>query len=160
MSLVILPESHVDHFAPLSLEDKTTIVATIVKAFKDRPLVEGFQLFTVEGPFPLPCELVGPVMGQEPVSESLVRYEARNGRSWPSRLVRREPVLTTLLTIVVGPHNGHPHVLYTAYPGPPAPREPQDPSLKGKELEESQTFWATHALTSNPNGCDGSNESE
>jgi len=146
MSLVILPESHVDHFAALSLQDKATIVATIMAAFKERPLVEGFQLFTIEGPFPLPCELVGPVMGQESVPESLVRYEARKGREWPSRLTQGEPVLTTKLTIVVGPHNGYPHVLYTAYPGLPAPREPQDPSLKPEEVEESRAFWSTHAL--------------
>jgi hypothetical protein len=41
-------------------------------------------------------------------------------------------------------------ILYTAFGGPAAPREPGDPSLDGNEagLAESKAFWAEHALSS------------
>jgi hypothetical protein len=45
-----------------------------------------------------------------------------------------------LVTIVCGPHDGA-LVLFTAYGGPEAPREPaDDPS------EKSRDFWSVHAL--------------
>jgi len=37
-------------------------------------------------------------------------------------------------------------VLYTAYGGPVAPREPFDRSLDEEAKAESEKFWAEHAL--------------
>ena len=54
------------------------------------------------------------------------------------------------MTVVAGPHDGHPCVLYTAYGGPIAPREPWDPALTdtlGIDLAASLTFWREHALS-------------
>lgn len=39
-------------------------------------------------------------------------------------------------------------ILYTAFGGPLAPREPGDPDLPAEERAESEAFWAEHALSS------------
>lgn len=72
-----------------------------------------------------------------------------------------------LVTVIAGPHTAcpaggactgatcadydshveHACVLYTAYGGPQAPREPGDPSIKSwEELVASREFWSQHAL--------------
>jgi hypothetical protein len=69
------------------------------------------------------------------------------------------PVRETRILTVIGGHlpvkdNG-PHavdssrcVLYTAFGGPMAPREPGDPSITDvDDLKESTLFWAQHALS-------------
>lgn len=99
----------------------------------------------------LECGLYGPIVGDEPVQEGAVYYAVRNGRKCASRImagVRREWVRPSrLITVVAGPHEGHPCVLYTSYGGPQAPREPGDLSLGTMEqILESRAFWAEHAL--------------
>ncbi len=137
--LTITAESHVDHVDPLHLD-------WIRERFADR---EGFFIETVEVPEALPplsCELVGPLAGSAPVPESEVCYRVRPGRGGPSRLVRRLPSLTRTLTVVAGPAGEAPCVLYTAYGGGAAPREPWDPSLDDAGRAESTRFWSEHAL--------------
>jgi hypothetical protein len=55
---------------------------------------------------------------------------------------------TRQLTIVAGPHGDEPCVLYTAYGGPEAPREPGDPDIPGHSARDAAAvFWADHALS-------------
>ena len=78
-----------------------------------------------------------------------VKYVVRPGRHHASRMCGGEckPLLVRTVTVIAGPHEGDPCVLYTAYGGPCAPREPGDPTIASwDELLESRSFWAKHAL--------------
>lgn len=79
----------------------------------------------------LTCALYGPAMGDAPVTEGII-LSMRGDRQWWSRLVPLPARETRLVTIVTGPHDDEPCVLYTAYGGPAAPREPGDPSLRAE----------------------------
>ncbi len=94
----------------------------------------------------VPCALHGPIMGQAPVKDDEVVLGYRGSRRWPSRLVDRPVQMVPMVTIIVGPYDGEPLVLYTMYGGPPAPREVGDPNLTGQDIDESRKFWAEHAL--------------
>jgi len=137
----ITSDSHLDH--NLTSEH----VEWLLKHFADRI---GFFIETVELPrelAPVECDLYGPSVGDPPVSESDVTYLVRGNRPGASRVVRRVPRLTRTLTVIAGPHGDEPVVLYTAYGGPAAPREPFDGSLRTKEEKQaSRDFWAVHAL--------------
>lgn len=149
-SLTIHAASHLDHF-PAS--DRPTVLALAQAqwiAYR-----EGARAFTPLPPLVISwetelsyaCDLLGPSTGQAEVLELSAFYGVRPGRRWASRFVRAEPVATNVLTMVVGPHDGHPWVLYTLYAGPAAPREPGDLSLRTmEEIEASRAFWAVHAL--------------
>lgn len=119
----------------------------LLERFADRA---GFLIETVELPAELGltrCALYGPAMGDAPVAEADVLYARRAGRAGDSRMVRRHQRPTALVTVVAGPHDGQPCVLYTAYPGPAAPREPWDPGLDDAGRAEAEAFWAQHALS-------------
>jgi len=110
--------------------------------------VEEFFIETVEVPLllpPLPCGLYGPFMGDEPVEESDVSYVRRGDRSGDSRIVARPQRMVRQMTVIGGPHEGD-IIMFTAYGGPCAPREPWDESLSDEEREESVSFWKDHAL--------------
>lgn len=97
---------------------------------------------------PVPCDLHGPVMGDAPIDGVECTFEHRGDRAWPTRVCNRPSRETRQITVVIGPHDGHPAVLYTAYGGPKAPREPGDPSIKTEaDSAESRGFWARHALS-------------
>jgi hypothetical protein len=99
---------------------------------------------TVELPAELgtvPCGLFGPCMGDAPVSDSEVEMVTRGNRKGASRTVAREPRQVRQVTVITGPHDGEPCVLFTAFGGPSAPREPFE-----DDSEESRKFWAEHAL--------------
>jgi hypothetical protein len=139
-SMILHEKSHVDHVHP-------EVLAWVMHRFRDR---NAFFMETVEIPEDLPqieCGLYGPVMGDDPVGEGEVFYGARGGRSWVSRLVDRLPRPTGQLTVIGGPHEGHPCVLYTTFGGPPTPKEPGDPSLSSEKRGESESFWSIHALS-------------
>jgi hypothetical protein len=111
------------------------------------PTVNGLTVKTLELPEELPslpCGLHGPVMGDEPVPEDEVRYETRNDRPNESRICDRGTRLVRLLTVVIGPDG----MLFTAYGGPPAEREPGDPSLQEDPdaLNAAKGYWKLHAL--------------
>lgn len=95
----------------------------------------------------LPSALHGPAAGDPPVPESKAWYANRPGRSWPSRLVLLPSRPTRELTFVCGPYKGLPCVLYTAFMGPPTPKEVNDPNLTDAERPASVAFWAAHALS-------------
>lgn len=92
----------------------------------------------------------GPIVGDNPVEEMSVFYQIRNGRPCASRMVKRPPRRTSIVTVVAGPTKDEPCVLYTAYGGPAAPREPGDTSIPCWEgpgsVLESRAFWREHAL--------------
>lgn len=136
----ITPDSHADH----SLTAKH--LAFILARFGDR---EAFFLETVTLPeelAPLPCGLHGPLVGDEPVPEAEVSYVTRGGRPGASRVCDRPTRMTRTMTVIGGPHEGK-VILYTAFGGPPAPREPFDPGLDDAGRVASQAFWAEHALS-------------
>lgn len=142
MTIIVSKDSHVDH--GLTAEQLSWVVAH----FADRT---GFFIGGVELPEGLgtvPCGLHGPTMGDEPVAEAEVFYAKRGTRANDSRLCKREPRQVRLVTVIAGPHGSEPMVLYTAFGGPLAEREPGDPGLKTPEEQaKAKEFWATHALS-------------
>lgn len=140
--MIITTAAHLDHaLTPAH-------VAWIAERFADQG---AFFLATVELPpelEDLPCGLHGPIVGDPPVPESEVSYRRRGDRLGPSRLCQRPSRPTRLLTVIGGPDGDDPCVLYTAFGGPAAPREPFDLSLASDEVREaSEAFWAEHALS-------------
>lgn len=147
---IIVGVSHVDH----GLTAKQ--VEYIEKLFAGR---DAFFLETIELPKEVgtvPCGLYGPVMGDDPIGENEVKYIVRGNRRCTSR-VKADNVIsagmreTNKLTVIAGPaeHNGEklPCVLYTAYGGPAAPREPGDTTIPTWEgVQEARKFWAEHCL--------------
>jgi hypothetical protein len=140
--LKVHTDSHLDH--GLTPDH----VAWLLERFAAR---SGFFLETVELPWylgPLTCGLHGPIMGDEPVPEGEVNYARRGNRSGESRMCDRPARETRLVTVIAGPHGDEPCVLYTAFGGPSAPREPWDAGIKtDSEREASVLFWEAHALS-------------
>ncbi len=139
----ILPASHVDHVLAAHLR-------WLEERFRGRT---AFFLETVEIPEglpPLSSALYGPLVGDPPVLEAQaeITYRVRAGRSCASRMILGRPERPSrLCTVIAGPHEDHPCVLYTAYGGPAAPREPGDTSLATwEEVLAARAFWAEHAL--------------
>jgi len=135
----ITAASHLDHnLSPAH-------VAFIRERFGDRT---AFFLETVELPEGLPavpCNLHGPATGSDPVLEAEVFYEVRGARKGPSRMCARPPIQVRTLTVIGGPHEGR-CILFTAYGGPCAPREPWDETLDSTGYGEAVDFWGRHAL--------------
>ncbi len=135
----ITPASHLDHNLT------SDHLAFIREKFGDR---SAFFLETIELPdnlSSLPCNLHGPATGGAAVPEDEVHYAVRGDRKGPSRLCRREPVTVRTMTVIGGVHEGA-CILFTAYGGPCAPREPWDETLSPEGRAEAQSFWAEHAL--------------
>lgn len=131
-------DSHVDHgLTPAQ-------VTHILERFADRDafFIETFELPPELGT--VPCSLWGPLMGDAPVIEAHVRLEPRGTRAWTSRIVEYPPRNTRTVTVIAGPHDGAPCILFTAFGGPLAPQEPGDPGCK--DPAASTAFWAEHAL--------------
>lgn len=135
--MIITKDSHLDH--GLTAEQ----ITYLLKQFAD---VHAFRIAAVTLPTELgqvTCALYGPVMGDPPQTD--VRMGHRGERAWESRLVALPPRPTSTVTVIMGPHEGYPCVLYTAFGGPLAPREPGDPSCDDSPV--SLAFWSTHALS-------------
>jgi hypothetical protein len=143
MALIITSDSHVDHgLSPAHLAWLTEELAECA-GFTIRTLTLPKRLKSV------PCGLYGPTMGDAPVPDKSVEMVVRGGRAGLSRMVKRPQRPVRTVSIIAGPHDGEPCVLYTAFGGPVAPREPWDPSLKtAAEKAESEDFWSKHALSS------------
>lgn len=142
MGLTIHERSHLDHGLT---QDHLT---WILERFADR---RGFFIETVELPAGLSSLMSGihgPSVGDAPVDEAEVFYAVRGERSGPSRLCRRAPRETRLMTVIAGPRGAEPCSLYTAFGGPAAPREPWDAGLTNPAAKaESVEFWSLHALS-------------
>ncbi len=93
----------------------------------------------------VPCGLHGPIMGDDPVSEEEVVLETRGDRTWTSRLCDRPTRQVRTVSVIAGPYEDEPCILYTAFGGPVAPQELGDPGCR--DLEASTAFWAEHALS-------------
>lgn len=149
--------SHLDHHLTQAQREH---IATV---FADR---HEFFLETIELPPELgtvPCSLRGPAVEGAPVPEGAVRYMVRGPRKYASRVIDLAPApyldlslpsqvrTVTVIAGPAGPEDGLPFaaacVLYTAYGGPGAPREPGDPAISSwEELVASRAFWSEHAL--------------
>ena len=139
--LTINALSHLDHGLT------TAHLRFLLERYRDR---DAFFIETLELPpalAALECGLYGPIMGDAPIAEADVVWRPRADRPYASRLVRRPPRPTRLLTIIAGPHEAFACMLYTSFGGPAAPRELGDPALAGAELEAARAFWAEHALS-------------
>ena len=129
--LTIAAASHLDH--GLTPEH----IVWLLETFADR---NEFFIETVDIPAHLPAvtsALYGPVMGDLPIAESEVWYTIRGGRRCASRVLASAaaPRPTRMLTVVAGPHEGAPCVLFTAYGGYAAPREPGDTTIPSWEAD-------------------------
>jgi len=131
-------DSHIDH----GLSEAQ--IRYLLDRFADQGsfFIETITLPTELGT--VPCGLYGPLVGDPAIGEAEVTYEERGTRSWTSRLIDLPLRQQHEVTVIAGPHEGHPCVLYTAYGGPQAPQEPGDPSCK--DPEASAAFWREHAL--------------
>lgn len=145
MAMTIHHRSHLDHGIPKEAID------FIVERYShcNEFFIDTFDLpshFEM-----MPVGIAGPNVGDAPVPEREVFYVVRPGRKWASRMTwaswRKGPRLTRQVTVIAGPRGNEKCSLYTAYPGPPAPREPGDPSIsKWSELLNARDFWSKHAL--------------
>ncbi len=113
---------------------------------------EGFFLRTLTLPPEHPDlenGLWGPASGDAPVHEGEVHYAARSPDRAPSRMVARAKRPTRLLT-VIGTASPEGVMLFTAFGGPSAEKEPGDRSLVPgtPDHDRSVAFWAQHALAS------------
>lgn len=133
--------SHLDH----GLNEAA--LAWISGRFQDRIgfFIETFTLPEVFGT--VPCGLHGPIVGDPPVPDGETVLEVRGTRAGPSRLCERAPRMTRTITVIAGPTDDDACVLYTAFGGPCAPREPWDQSLNPTQKAESEAFWKEHALS-------------
>lgn len=137
--LKIIADSHVDH----GLTKRQ--IAEIQERFADRKgfFIESFHLIGAK----VNNALYGPIVGDKPIKERDVFYKVRGERKGFSRMVRAPLRKTNIVTVIAGPDGDEPLVLYTAYGGPYAPREPWDTSMKPAEVKESVAFWKDHALS-------------
>lgn len=166
--MIIVPESHLDHaLTPAQVEFIAARYADRAQFFIDTVELPE-ELGTV------PCALYGPAMGDAPVPDAIWHacghcascqfygsgtlcgsksnanggavHRKRGARAYTSRVVERAPRPTRLVTVIAGPHGDASCVLYTAFGGPLAPKEPGDPTLRPDEADASAAFWAAHAL--------------
>lgn len=142
MAMKITNDSHLDHGLSQAQVDY------LLSLFGER---DGFFIETIKLPEELgtaPCGLYGPLMGDEPISDDIVHFGVRGNRPGKSRLISKKPRLTRQVSVIAGPHEDEPCILYTAFGGPVTPRETFDPGLQENEaaLEESRVFWSQHAL--------------
>ena len=130
-------DSHLDH----GLTNEQMLF--ILNKFEAR---DGFFIETFELPEnlgTLDCALYGPTVGDAPIPETDVYYAKRGARAWVSRMTRVHPMRKTrTVTVIAGPHDGQPCVLYTVFGGPSTPQEPGDPAA----VATSAAFWGEHAL--------------
>lgn len=140
MSIILHPESHRDHAIT------EPILKWLLERFADKTeaFIETVELPKVLGT--VPCALYGPAMGDEPIAEKDAFYRVRGNRQYTSRLVNRPMRATNKVTIIVGPHDNQPTVLYTCFGGPLSPMEAHDPNLSDAKMKESLAFWSEHAL--------------
>lgn len=153
----VTSESHLDHamteaqrtFALNALREANAVVKvgslgkSSLDASDEEPV--GFAICEITLPETLgtvPCALIGPLTGSAPVIESEVFQAVRGKRPNTSRMVRRAPLASRVLTAIIVKGT-----LATIYGGPLAPQEPNDPYLAPENKPASEAFWSEHALS-------------
>ena len=136
--MIITKDSHVDHAI------SKAILAFIVALFQDKA---EFFIETIMVPDEVMCGLYGPLMGDSPICDEEIVMEKRLDRKGPSRMISRPMRPTDHVTVIAGPHEGDACILYTAFGGLLAPKEPWDNFSSEEERKESEEFWAEHALS-------------
>jgi len=136
--LKIVEASHCDH--GLTEAHKAFLLEKYSEA--NGFFIETFELADSLGE--LDCALYGPIMGDAEVEGGF--YEKRKGRDNVSRLVSRPLRPTRQITVIAGPHEKDSCVLFTAFGGPLAPKEVDDPTLNDEDRAASVKFWDAHAL--------------
>lgn len=138
-------DSHLDH--NLSAAQKEYLLAR----FANR---SAFFIESVELPLELgtvPCGLHGPIVGDPPIDEAECVREPRGTRAYPSRLCHRPARPSRTVTVIAGPHDGEPCVVFTMFGGPLAPQEPGElraaPVPDEAKIAASEAFWRDHALS-------------
>lgn len=140
--MIITAVSHLDHGLGQA------VIEWLLKKCEGRShfFIETFELPPELGT--VPCGLHGPALGDEPVPDSECRAEIRGSRTWSSRICDRPVRQVRTVSVIAGPHGDAPCVLYTAFGGPVAPREPGDPNIQSdEERARSIAFWRLHALS-------------
>jgi hypothetical protein len=110
---------------------------------------QGFFLRTLRLPAghrSLRNALYGPASGDHPVSERDVFYQQRSADRPPSRMIDKPTRPTRLLTVIGMRQGPESIVVFTAYGGPAAEREPGDKTLTGADLRAAKAFWRKYAL--------------
>jgi len=142
MSITKHADSHLDH----ALTEAQVEFVLSLPAKAGEVTVQTVEL--PDGLGLVPCGLYGPTMGDAPVTDSEVEMVVRGDRKGESRLVGRSPRLQRKVTVISGPHDGDSCVLFTAFGGPQAPREPFEFAADDDSdaAQESRKFWSEHAL--------------
>lgn len=142
MKIEVVPTSHVDHLPP-------EVLAALLAEVEGEDTVTIAE-WTVPAHLPeVKCALYGPTAGDAPVTDDEAFMAARPGRLHRSRLVNRPVRMTRRVTVVSGPYDGHPCVLYSAYGGPPGTVEVEEAerhNLMPAAMAGAKAFWAVHAL--------------
>jgi len=73
-------------------------------------------------------------------------WARRANRASYSRFIRNRPAIPTPFISITLAKPNDVWLVYTAYFGTPAPKEPTDPRIHDAEREESLVFWKSHAL--------------
>jgi hypothetical protein len=140
--MIITEQSHLDH----GLTGDQIAYILEQTSDKDAFFIESFELPESLGT--VPSGLYGPAAGDEPIPEVAVIYKRRGDRKGESRMIAAPARQQSWVTVIGGPDDSGALILYTAYGGPLAPREPFDVLDEPAEVrEESETFWAEHALS-------------
>lgn len=147
-AIVLFAGSHTDHGLR---EEHWNFVEQLA-----RKHIEQHGIVPMIGTYEMPSEieslpngLYGPASGDQPVPEEGVFYASRGGRPWKDRLILAPKRESHLITVIAVPEfrADAPRdrlVAFTAYGGPMAPQNADDPGNKNPAA--ARKFWAEHAL--------------
>lgn len=134
----ITKKSHIDH--GLSLAQISYLTNRFAGA-------AGFFIEELELPVELgtvPCGLIGPITGFAPMREEDTFLGKRGTRTYDSRLTKKYDTFPTLVvTVIAGPDpdEGEPCILYTAFGGPKAHKEPGELQLQREAIEKARSTY-------------------
>lgn len=160
-----LSEAQIEYFFDLFADQNAFFIETITlpvelgkvscglwgPAMGDPVIRDGSEVLPLKpGEYVIPAGTVGLKMEawwRLPSYTGAISLAKRGTRAWDSRLIDLPSRPTRLVTVIAGPLLNDPCVLYTAFGGPAAPREPLDSDVPADKLPESTKFWLEHALS-------------
>jgi hypothetical protein len=140
------------HFHGISGEVRSYVLSAIegnlpnVKFCVGENALSPFVIATVTLPSVMgevPCDLRGPVVGDDPIDNDSVYFANRPGvsyRTWDSRITTLPPLMQNKVTVIASEQG-----VITMFGGPLSEQEVNDPSTD--RTDERAKFWATHALS-------------